>query len=791
MTSATRFAACTIVAHNYVPLARILADSFLDHHPEATFYIVVVDRPIDARLLRGERFQVLPITEIDFSPDTFEPMATMYDVTEFATSVKPFALRQLLRDHECVMYIDPDIKLYQRLDPLIESTFEAGWSLTPHCLKPIPQDGTSPTEREIMQSGVYNLGYVGVARKALPFLDWWCERLRRHAIIEPEQQLFTDQRWVDLAVPLFSPHIEQSPAYNVAYWNIDQRRLWHDGEKYMVDDEPLGFFHFSGYDPDMPYWLSKYFPGTPRVLLSDHPVLTQICNEYRDQLLQIRKNAGPSLSYGWGDAFPGVPLTRPIRRIYRQEVLNAEADGSALPPTPFLPDGPEQFLDWLTTVPADSPRNMPRFLSAVYGDRIDVQRVYPEAAWGQLEGFHRWVQSSGRHQYPFVQILGDRTPSTQSWSHADDVGRSSGGIDLVGYLNAELGLGEAGRLASSALVAADVPVSAIAFRRTPSRQAHPFEATGVGRNDIVLLAVNADQTGVVKSEFGPEFFAGRYTIGQWFWELEEFPRDQHHSFGDVNEVWAATAHIRDSLAKHAPPSVSVQHMPLPLVAPMVKPDVARSEFGLDDRFTFLFTFDLLSVFDRKNPLGLVEAFTRAFRRDEGPRLLIKSINGHRHIKSLERLRWACRDRPDITVLDQYLDHGMSGALTQACDCYVSLHRAEGLGLTMSEAMSLGKPVIATAYSGNLDFMTDETALLIPWTPAKVGDDAAPYAPGAIWAEPDLDCAAAAMRRVVEDTSFATRLGEAARRDLELRFSPAVTGARMRQRLIDIRRFNNA
>ncbi len=782
----TRLAACTIVAHNYLPLARVLAHSFLDHHPDATFHVVVVDRPLETRSMPRERFEIVPITDIEFGDEGFEYMAAIYDVTEFATSVKPFALRHLLEQHECVLYIDPDIVVFAPLDPLVDATFTSGWSLTPHCLQPIPRDGTSPTEHEIMQAGIYNLGYIGVTRAARPMLEWWAERLRRDAIIDPARQLFTDQRWIDLAVPIFSPHIERSPAYNVAYWNVDQRELHREGDTVMVGHEVLRFFHFSGYDPKTPHWLSKYFPGDPRVLMSEHPVLADLCTAYGAQLTASLAAGGPVLSYGWADAFPGAAFTRTLRRQLRAELMEAERDGTPRPPTPFVPGGAEDFRRWLSSVPETSSSRLPRYLAAVYEERGDLQEHFPGVRHGDVEGYAQWVHNSGALESSLIRLLGDRLdPVAPPVVHVTDEGRSPAGVDLVGYLKAELGVGEAGRLAAAALSAVDIPVSAIACRGSLNRKGHPFEVAGTARHDVVLLAVNADQTGIVRHEFGPDFFTGRYIIGQWFWELSEFPRQLAYLL--VHEVWAATRHMYDAISASAPSNTHVVHMPLPLVAPHVTPGVTRRDLGLDDGFTFLFSFDLLSVFERKNPLAVVEAFTRAFAPGEGPRLVIKTINGSQRIKELERLRWACRDRDDITVWDGYLDHGMSGALTAACDCYVSLHRAEGLGLTMSEAMALGKPVIATGYSGNLDFMTDDTAVLVPWTATAVGRDAAPYDPRSTWAEPDVEVAAHAMRRLAGDPIEAARLGAAARADLETRFSPEVTGRQMSDRLTHIRR----
>ncbi len=104
---------------------------------------------------------------------------------------------------------------------------------------------------------------------------------------------------------------------------------------------------------------------------------------------------------------------------------------------------------------------------------------------------------------------------------------------------------------------------------------------------------------------------------------------------------------------------------------------------------------------------------------------MKSINGHHRLNELERLRAALLHRPDITIIDAYLEPDHKIALTASCDCYVSLHRSEGFGFTMAEAMALGKPVIATAYGGNLDFMTDENSYLVPYKFVPVGPDAVP------------------------------------------------------------------
>jgi glycosyltransferase involved in cell wall biosynthesis len=216
--------------------------------------------------------------------------------------------------------------------------------------------------------------------------------------------------------------------------------------------------------------------------------------------------------------------------------------------------------------------------------------------------------------------------------------------------------------------------------------------------------------------------------------------------------------------------------------PRVVENAKRSDLGLDDRFMFLFTFDFMSVMKRKNPMGLIDAFKKAFAPNEGPMLVLKCINGESRPESFAAMQAATVGRDDIIIMNRYLDSELSAALMNLCDCYVSLHRSEGLGLTIAEAMLLEKPVIATGYSGNLDFMSPETSYMVPWKRVKVGDGAEAYSAKATWAEPDLDAAAEMMRNVYINPEEAKVKAIAGKLDLEARFTPEQTGTRMKARL---------
>jgi len=223
----------------------------------------------------------------------------------------------------------------------------------------------------------------------------------------------------------------------------------------------------------------------------------------------------------------------------------------------------------------------------------------------------------------------------------------------------------------------------------------------------------------------------------------------------------------------------------PPVQPPAEPAVPERLDVPDDGFMFLFVFDYLSTIQRKNPVGLIEAFKRAFAPGEGPRLLLKTLNGPLRPLAEEEVLWAAHGRSDIHVIDRSLTGEELGGLMAGCDCYVSLHRAEGFGLTMAEAMAIGKPVIGTGYSGNVDFMNADNSYLVDYTIGRVGPDCEIYPPEGEWADPSVAHGAELMRRVHGDRDQAARIGARAREDIARLLSPQATGAAMRRRLEEL------
>ena len=482
------------------------------------------------------------------------------------------------------------------------------------------------------------------------------------------------------------------------------------------------------------------------------------------------------------EVMPGLPLTAEIGAILETERQRARRGEGPWPPDPLAPGELSGFVSWLRTVPDGSLTGLPRYMQAIYDGRRDLQEKMPEVSYGELGAFEWWAHEHGRREEPMVRYFGHRV-TTRRQVHPE--GRVDGGADIIGFFNAEHGLGQSARLIAGALRAAEVPISTIGCRNTQSRQRFPFRTDEVGRYRTVITAINAEMNEQLRRDFGDFFFAGTYVIGQWFWELEAAPSWYESSYRYVDELWAPTRFIENMLRQSAPRHVHIEYMPLPLRTPKATADITRSDLGIDDRFLFMFTFDFMSVAKRKNPVGLVEAFKMAFRPGEGPQLLIKCINGELRPGELRALEESTEGRSDIIVMNRYLDAGDSVGLMNMCDCYVSLHRSEGLGLTIAEAMLLGKPVIATGYSGNMDFMTETTSFVVPWTQVRVGSGAENYDPAAVWAEPDLGAAADLMRQVYTEPDRARQVAAAGRADLESRFTDRRTGLQMRARLEEL------
>lgn len=363
-------------------------------------------------------------------------------------------------------------------------------------------------------------------------------------------------------------------------------------------------------------------------------------------------------------------------------------------------------------------------------------------------------------------------------------------MNLIGDLFVDSGLGEATRGILGALLAAQVPTSYSELRYAfgPTVADPPPALAWLARGNryaVNLLIFNLHQLAGLSRERVAQLKQGKPTIAYWCWELPVVPAAFLPAFGMVDEIWTSSDYSRAILERYA--SCPVRTVPLP-VAVTPSPSPARDHFDIpDDRFVFLFSFSVASDGGRKNPQGFLQAFAQAFPESsaDGPLLVVRAQ--HADLLPAVRDDLQCEvERLGGRFLDGVYTRGQMDDLLACCDAYVSLHRAEGFGLGIAEAMYLAKPVIATAYSGSMDFMNAGNSFLVPYTLRLVREADRPLAPhfaefypaGQPWAEPSLEVAAHWMQRVAGDREASRVRGAQAAADIREHCSPAVVGRRI-------------
>ncbi len=872
-SSSGALVACTIVAKNYLAYARVLARSFLAHHPEGRFVVLLVDRVDGCFDPEQEPFDVIEVEQLDNVPE-LRQFLFKYRLLELATAVKPYLLERLFDDGaERVIYLDPDIWVLRPLVPVLEGLDRGVAVLTPHIDRPL-DDGDAPGELTLLRAGLYNLGFVGLRASAETgrLLAWWQERLFDRCVDRVDLGLFVDQKWMDLAPLLFDGvAVLKQPGLNVAYWNLAHRVVTWAGDgdeaveppvdtRYLANGEPLYFFHFSGLDPERLDGVSKHQDRFRLADLDARGEAGEIIRRYAARVLA----EGHGDCRRWPYAFSRFDNGVQVPDLARSLFLSLDVHRRRRFENPFRTAGDDgaSFFDWMNG-PRLSPPYLSRLQRYLLRSRSDMRIAFHDAQerGAGLVRFGDWLETKGRFEHDLDPIFLASAPGSGDTGARKVRGRLASlyhsragaalrsalrrligrrlygrlrsfviggssepatsvpsgpapssmvvapavrvqdelGVNVIGYLQAETGMGEAARGLVRALSAAGVPLTLHSVDLgVLSRREDPSFAVSRSdfRHDVNLMVVNADQVEVVAHSLGPEVFAHRRTVGYWLWELEFFPDRYHHAFRPFCEVWTPSRFCLDSFSSVAP--VPVRRVPIPVVVPreVAGPGPAREEdirarLRLPgDRFLFLFTFSHLSYSERKNPVAAVEAFRRAFPdREEfgaagGPLLVLKSSSPEFEPEASAAL---CETLEEgrVVVLDRYLSRAETDALTAAADCYVSIHRSEGFGLTVAEAMACRTPVIATGYGGVTDFLDAESGFLVRYDSVELERDEGPYPAGAVWAEPDIDHAADQMRRVFEDRSEAARRAERGSSRIERDLSYEAVGERMRRLLMAV------
>lgn len=358
------------------------------------------------------------------------------------------------------------------------------------------------------------------------------------------------------------------------------------------------------------------------------------------------------------------------------------------------------------------------------------------------------------------------------------------GINLIGYVRTETGLGESCRLAAQSIETTGIPFGMLNFPLSFIRSedlSWSHKEMENAKYNINVFHMNADMIGHAVNHFGPSLVEGKYNIGYWHWELPEFPEEFCSAFQFLHEVWTPSMFVADSISRKAKvPVVRIPHG----IRVQFDPGMNRESFGLpEDKYLFLCMYDTQSYQPRKNPQGAIQAFKLAFapdRSDVG--LVIHMNNAGLKTGELQTLQEMTADYSSVYLISSQLTRMQVNSLLQCTDGYISLHRSEGFGLGLAEAMYLGKPVIATNWSGNTDFMHAKNSCPVNYELVRLGQDYGPYKADQMWADPDLQHAAQYMQLLVENPAWRASIASAGQATIREFYSPEVAGETIKQRL---------
>lgn len=468
-------------------------------------------------------------------------------------------------------------------------------------------------------------------------------------------------------------------------------------------------------------------------------------------------------------------------------------------PLGLLPFGQLHFLEWLTrhgrvdqgltdaeihAFLQESADGEMRGVCLTYLLQPQWQKQFPLAfTSGGWPPFRTWINSSYGsylHQPLPADLPGDISIAPSQ----SPTGALIEGVNMLGHFCNPSGLQQAALLARAALARAglrtscrDVPVPR---HVVPSGREHWLGLEIFPVTILTQAATPYFQSGYERSGLLPG--GNVYRIAFWNWELETVPTEWVEVAQLVDEIWSPTEFVARAMRARMPRPV---YRMLPGVEVGSVEIIPRASLNIpENHFVFLFMFDLHSQLHRKNPEAVFRAFREAFRDDDRATLLIKTTGGDIHSADLAQLRETIRGR-NVIVLDKLMTRSQAYGLIAMSDCFVSLHRSEGFGLGLAEAMLMAKPVIATGYSGNLDFMNRSNSLLVDYELVEIKEDRPIYTRGNVWAEPSISHAAACLREVFENPEAARARAERSRPEIQSLLSLDEAGKRMRSRLEQI------
>lgn len=330
------------------------------------------------------------------------------------------------------------------------------------------------------------------------------------------------------------------------------------------------------------------------------------------------------------------------------------------------------------------------------------------------------------------------------------------GINLVGNIRGDNGLGQSMRLIADIIDSDNIPFTINNFYVPPggsmTNHTYDYKITEQAEYNINIIHVNASEFTLCYMDRGNKLWDYRYNIAYWLWELEDFPEEWLNNIKLADEIWTPAEFISNTLRKYTDKPVTT--VPYSVTA-HTDDKYDRKYFNLpEDKFLFLMMFASGSIMERKNPIGTIEAFKKAFDKDNKDVGIVIKINELEQSESdIEYIREIFDGYDNIYIITGTFSNIEVNSLTKCVDVFVSLHRAEGFGLVLAEAMYVGTPTIATNWSANTEFMNSDVACMVDYKMIEIKEDIPPFKKGYRWADADINQAAGYMKRLYEDKAF--------------------------------------
>lgn len=724
----------TIISNNYLAHARTLMQSLELFNSNWDRYVVLVDN-LNNFDTNNNNFSVISLNSLNI-PD-IDNFLLRYDILECNTAVKPWSFSRLfIKGYHNVVYLDPDIEVFKPLTSIEQSLDGNLMVLTPHLLDPVRKHDDF-SDLKIINAGSYNLGFLALSKHTdlNKFLDWWKSKLEFYCLNKQSEGYFVDQKWMELAPSLFdNVIILRDKSLNVAYWNLPERC-----------GESISFFHFSGIEINDSKYLSKHRKQLLISSCGDNTVM--LVESYRKKVLKNNYEVSKNIPYE-------VTSRNLIKGVYLNDIriddkyawasesisVNIIPNSSSIALhllyiSQYYESAPKLSVYINNSLITEVIPHRKNFVIhvPVIADKITALRIESDRSFLPAK-----ILNNGDNRKLTIGIW-KVTSDKETLISLETTKRNESGFNLIGNVKSETGVGQVLRCVASSFDDSNVKYSIINWENKLSKNvdtSYSHKISDRKTYDKNIFFINGGHR--LSNIFDKSLFQNSRNIGYWCWETENVPDYWYENEDVLDEIWTLSEFCKSAISKNA-------KIPVKVVSPKVKFSVYNTfdtyKYKIDNKkFKFLFIYDSLSYRQRKNPDAVIQAF-RLAKNDNKFKNCILIIKTN----SDELDMYKC---DDVIIINETMSRQDIYELHNVCNCFISLHRAEGLGFNILESAYLGKEIITTGWSGNVEFLTGSNIHLVDYKLIKIGNDCGPYTKDDIWAEPDVKHAAETMVKVL-------------------------------------------